>query len=592
MATDITIRIGGKAGQGMQIISYTLGKMLARGGYHVFASQDVMSRVRGGHNFANVRVCDRPVFAQRERCDVLVALDERTVAEHCRELAEHGVVVQEQKLGGTGTPLGETSPSPYNVLPVPLEELATRYGADPRMINSVALGAVLSLTGYPIEPLLAVLKDEFSLKGSDIVSRNQACARAGYEFAQRTFKQTCPCRLPELSKPVSRLFMSGAEAVGLSAILSGIQFYAGYPMSPSTSIMEYLAGKGREHGIIVHQAEDEIAAFNLALGASFAGARAMTGSAGGGFSLMTEGLSLAGMTETPIVIALCSRPGPATGLATRQAQADLLFACHAGHGEFNRVIFAPGTAEQAFHATNQAFDITEKYQVPAILLLDQHLNDSYWTIGGNRLSPAVYRLPATGPTLAPYTYKRYALPASAGLLTAGPSDPSALPVSPLLRPGTPNQVRCDDSDEHTEEGHITESAEIRRAMVAKRLGKVQAISMELAGPECFPDAPANTVALCFGSTAGVVREAVDRLRQAGASIAMMHLNAILPFPREAVLARLAKTRRIITVEGNATAQLARLVTTQTRLKIADSVLKYDGRPFSVEEVEREMDRLG
>jgi 2-oxoglutarate ferredoxin oxidoreductase subunit alpha len=581
MPVDVTFRIGGSAGQGMQVISYTLGKMLARGGYYAFATQDVMSRIRGGHNFANVRVCDRPVYAQHERCDVLVALDERTIEEHRKELVEHGVVVYEKKLEGMGTSLGGVSP-----FPVPLEELATRFGGDTRMANSVALGAVLCLTGCPLEPLLSVLKDEFSRKGNDVVSRNQACARGGHDFARQNFKKTCPCTLTALKSPESRLFMSGAEAVGLSAILSGLQFYAGYPMSPSTPIMEYLAGKGLEHGIMVRQTEDEISAINMALGASWAGCRAMTGSAGGGFSLMVEGLSLAGMTETPIVIALCSRPGPATGLATRQAQADLLFACHAGHGEFSRVIFAPGTAEQAFYATTQAFDITEEYQVPAILLLDQHLNDSFWTLGPideSRLMRQRYQTDAAN--LKPYAYKRYSLETDPGSPTPDP------PVSPLLRPGTPNQVRYDDSDEHTEEGHITESAEVRRAMVRKRLGKAAAISMELARPDCVPGDRAKTVVLCFGSTYGVAREAVEDLNRKGASISLMHLNELMPFPREAVLAQLAKTQRIITIEGNATAQLARLVTTETRLKVADSILKYDGRPFHLEEAERELDRL-
>jgi len=593
MPVDITFRIGGAAGQGMQVISHALGRMLARNGYYAFATQDVMSRIRGGHNFASVRVSDQPVYAQRERCEVLLALDERTIEEHRKELVEHGVVVREQKLNPTGL-------EGHTVLAVPLEELATRFGGDTRMTNSVALGAVLCLTGYPLEPLLNVLKDEFSHKGDDIVRRNQACARGGYEFAQRTFRQTCPCRLPQISRPESRLFMSGAEAVGLSAVLSGLQFYAGYPMSPSTPILEYLAARGPEHGVMVRQTEDEISAINMALGASWAGCRTMTGSAGGGFSLMTEGLSLAGMTETPITIALCSRPGPATGLATRQAQADLLFACHAGHGEFNRVIFAPGTAEQAVYATNQAFDIAEKYQVPALLLLDQHLNDSYWTQDPIDESHLIrQRYPAEAAGLEPYTYKRYSLAgngdtphASLDHLTTGPLDHSASPVSPLLRPGTPNQVRCDDSDEHTEEGHIAESAETRRAMVRKRLGKAAAISVELARPDCQPTERTKTVVLCFGSTYGVAREAVDNLTRKGASVSLMHLNEILPFPREAVLARLAKAQRIITIEGNATAQLARLVTTETRLKIADSILKYDGRPFHVEEAERELDRLG
>jgi 2-oxoglutarate ferredoxin oxidoreductase subunit alpha len=574
MPIDVTFRIGGQAGQGMQVISYTLGKTFTRGGYYVFGRQDVMSRIRGGHNFADVRVSDRSAYAHHEQCNVLIALDQRTIAEHQHDMVPGGVIVYDPKAG-------KPEKDKRGLFAVPLNETATRVGKDIRMTNSVAVGAVLSLTGYPLEPLLAVLKEQFSAKGSDVVKSNVACARAGYEFADKTFGRRCPCQLPALHRPVSRFFLSGAEAVGLSAILSGLQFYSGYPMSlaassPSTPILEYLAARGREHGILVLQTEDEVSAINMAIGASVTGARAMTASSGGGFSLMVEGLSLAGMTETPLVIALCSRPGPGTGLATRQAQADLLFARHAGHGEFDRIILSPGTAEETFYLTNQAFDLAEKYQVPAILLLDQHINDSFWTadrLDESRLVRERYLADPSG--MAPYTYKRYALPS----------------VSPLVRPGTANQVRYDDSDEHTEEGHITESAEIRRAMVQKRLGKAKLIASELARPECVPGERTKAVVLTFGSTYGAAREAVTRLREQGASVGMMHLSVLAPFPRESVLAQLAKTPRIITVENNATAQLARLVTTETRLKVYETVLKYDGRPFAVEEVASELERL-
>jgi 2-oxoglutarate ferredoxin oxidoreductase subunit alpha len=585
MATDVAFRIGGQAGQGIQTISYVLGRTLTRAGYHVFASQDVMSRIRGGHNFADVRACDRPVAAQREKCDLLIALDEATIREHRDRMVSSGATVYDSKVNRNGDTMRNRVPIPgRNLCAVPLTEIAGRVGKEPRMRNSVALGAVLSLTGHRLEPLLGVLREQFAAKGSEIVSSNLACARAGFEFVRKEITKTCPCRLPGLSRPVPRRFMSGAEAVGLGAVLSGLQFYAGYPMSPSTPILEYVMARAREHGIVCEQSEDELSAINMAIGASVAGARAMTASSGGGFSLMVEGLSLAGMTETPVVIALCSRPGPATGLATRQAQADLLFALHAGHGEFNRVLFAPGTAEQAFYQTNRAFDLAEKYQVPAILLLDQHINESYWTVEAldeSRLKRERYLADPSG--MAPYRYQRYSLANDSA---------SPLPgiVTPMLRPGSPNQVRCDDSDEHTEEGHITESAGVRRAMVAKRLGKAGSIGIELSGPECYPAEPARTTVLCFGSTFGVVREAVDRLREQGASVAMMHLSELAPFPRAAVLARLGRAKRVITLENNATAQLARLVTTETRLRVHDSILKYDGRPFRIEETLAELEK--
>jgi 2-oxoglutarate ferredoxin oxidoreductase subunit alpha len=584
--TDVSFRIGGQAGQGLQMISYALGKMFARGGYHAFVSQDVMSRIRGGHNFADVRICDRPVNARRELCDVLVALDERTVAEHLKRMPQTGVVVRETGAADeTKTQPSDTSSAAPLIFGVPMLEMAKKVGKDERMVNSVALGALLNLTGYPLDPLLDVLHDLFGHKGQSVVKSNIDCARAGFSFAQKNFKKNCPCKIAALSNVEPRLFMSGAEAVGLSAILSGLQFYAGYPMSPSTPILEYLASKAAEHGLVVEQSEDEISAINMAIGASVAGARAMTGSSGGGFSLMVEGLSLAGMTETPLVIALCSRPGPATGLATRQAQADLMFAISAGHGEFDRVVLAPGTAEQAIEQTSLAFDLAEKYQTPAILLLDQLINESYWTVDAIDVSRfRRERYLGDASRLPPYGYRRYALSPE-----PGSSNPYAA-VSPLLRPGTPNQVRYDDSDEHSEEGHITESAEIRRAMVAKRLGKAGQICDEDPLPMCFPDEKSRLTVLCFGSTFGVVHEAVERLREQGASVGMIHLGALWPFPRESILARLSKAAKVITVEGNATAQLARLVAAETRIKVQESVLRYDGRPFAIEQVVSELEK--
>lgn len=571
MSVDVTFRIGGQAGQGLQTISALLGRMLVRGGYYVFTCHDVMSRIRGGHNFTDVRVSDRPVLTQRERCNMLVALDEQTIAEHREQLTDGGVIVADARFAPAAV-------EGRQVFALPIGEIAGKVGKDARMANSVALGGILNLTGYPLEPLLTLLKATFHDKPGDVIKRNLECARTGYDHARNNFKKTCPCKVLPVTRPVGRLYLTGAEAVGLSAVLSGLQFYAGYPMSPSTSIFEYIAAQAREHGILVLQGEDEIAAINMALGASVAGARAMTATSGGGFSLMTEGLSLAGMTETPIVIALGSRPGPATGMATRHAQADLLFALHAGHGEFDRVLLAPGTAEEAFYQTSRAFDLAERYQVPAIVLLDQHLLDSSWTVDAfdeSRLARDRYAANPAG--MAPYSYRRYAL------------DPAS-PVSPLLRPGTRNQVRYDDSDEHDEDGHITESAETRRAMVQKRLGKLAAIRMELGTPEVYPDEKTKGVVLGFGSTFGVLREAVDRLRAQGLSLSMMHFSELHPFPRESVKARLSRVPRILTVENNATAQLARLLANETRLRITESILKFDGRPFCVEYVMHELER--
>lgn len=564
--TDVTIKIGGQAGQGIQSISYLLGKLFTRGGHYVFTGQDIMSRIRGGHNFSQIRIRDAPVYCNSEKVNILIALDELTVTQHQDEMVPNGVIIFDQEKI-------KFDVSGLNSFPIPLEKLAKDYGKDRIMVNTVALGALIQLTGYPIDSLFNLLKEEFSPKGLEVVNRNLASARAGYEYAQNNFRQECPCKIPLKTKGQKRMLISGSEILGLAAICSGLKFYAGYPMSPSTPIMEYVASKAKEFNIVVEQAEDEIAAVNMIIGASFTGVRAMTATSGGGFALMAEGLSLAGMTETPIVIIVSQRPGPATGFPTRTEQGDLQFALSAGHGEFPRIILAPGTPEQAFLLVNKAFNLAEKYQTPAIILTDQHFNDSYWTVDNLDLANiTIARYEVTNKWLnqPAYTYKRYQLTESG--------------ISPRIYPGLRNQVIYVDSDEHTEEGHITESATIRKKMVEKRLKRLEAIRGEFGPCYTYPEDNLEIMLLCYGSTFGVVKEAVTILNEKKIKIGMLHLSEIYPFPRESVMAQLGFSRKIFTVENNATGQLAQLVTAQTRIKITDKILKYDGRPFTYQEL--------
>lgn len=571
--TDVTIKIGGQAGQGMQSVAYTLGKLFTRGGYYAFINQDIMSRIRGGHNFSQVRIRDVPVYCNSENVNVLVALDEETINVHKNEMVDNGVIIFDKdnvKFEAPG----------MNLFPIPLEKLAKDYGKDKIMINTVATGALVQLTGYSVDLLYNILKEEFATRGMEVVNRNVACARAGFDYAKNNFRKECPCKIGLKAKGQKRILISGSETIGLAAIGSGLKFYAGYPMSPSTPIMEYVASKAKEFNIVIEQSEDEIAAINMIIGAAFTGVRAMTATSGGGFALMVEGLSLAGMTETPIVIVIGQRPGPATGFPTRTEQGDLLFAIHAGHGEFSRIVFTPGTPEEAFSLTNKAFDFAEKYQIPVLILTDQLFNDSYWTVDSFDLEKiAVERYDATNKWLnqPAYTYQKYKITETG--------------ISPRIYPGLLNQVVYADSDEHTEDGHITESAEIRKKMVEKRLKKLEAIRHEFGSCYTYPEDNLETMLVCYGSTFGVVKEAIDILQEKKMKIGMLHISEIYPFPRESVMAQLGFSRKTFTVENNATGQLFRLLTAETRIKITDKILKYDGRPFSVQELLRRIEMI-
>ncbi len=570
---DLSIRIGGEAGQGMNSIGSLLGKAFVRSGFHVFINQDVMSRIRGGHNDIQIRVSDRTVNCPAGRVDILVCLDKNTL-ELYRDVVDGLIVYDEGKIG-------ENAPSGPKFLPLAMEKIAEETGGSSRMANSVASGALMALTGLPLEPLLALLGEVFSRKGDKVVQANRECARKGFERMKGRPEGPPLCALhPSGEEGQRRMLLTGSDAMALGALVSNVRLYSAYPMSPATAIMEYLASKSRELGIVVEQAEDEIAAVNMAIGAFFCGARAMTGTSGGGLALMVEGISLAGMTETPLVVVDCQRPAPATGFPTRTEQADLLFVAHCAHGEFPRAVLAPGNAEEAFHSVRKAFYLAEKYQTPVFVLGDQALNDSSWTTEpfavDDRLGEAQSLVTEQDlKDMEPYAYARYEITDSG--------------ISPRLLPGAPGQVLYADSDEHTVAGHITESADVRRSMVEKRLRKFAGMREEMAGPKIFPGPDAESYLVCWGSTLGAVGETVQALRAEGANWGYIHFSELYPLPEAPILREIAERARLIAVENNATGQFCQLLRMETGLAIAEKILKYDGRPFTPDELKA---RLG
>jgi len=568
---ELDLIVAGRAGQGLQVISRTLARMLVRAGYHVFVSQDVMSRIRGGHNFARIRVSTEPVAADGDRAQILVALDPALVERHIPDLTDDAVVVTEAA--------GDL-PEGLNTVRLPLADLAREHGKDPVMINAVAVGASLALVGLDPAGLEEMFHGQFASKGEDVVKRNVAAAEAGYHAIVEDQKRCCPHRMLPPTAQGDRLLVSGAEALALGAIAAGVRVVTGYPMSPATPIVEYCFRHAQESGLIVEQTEDEVSAANLALGAAFAGARAMACTAGGGFCLMNETLSLAGMTETPLVLCVGMRPGPATGLATRTEQADLLFSIYAGHGEFPRAVLTPADARQAFQAAQDAFAITEKYQTPVIILFDQFMADALWTVERSdlKLDNRQGRQERQAPEgLKPYSYRRYEVTENG--------------VSPMLLPGIPEQLVYADSDEHNEEGHIAESAAMRLLMVNKRNAKLTGIRQELEAPKVEVEVEAETLVFCFGSSRGVVSEALARLRARGHSVAMVHLSHVWPFPTDAVTGLVAKNKKVLTVEENYTGQLAQLLLQECGVRAAGTVRRYDGRQFTVAEVEAGLEAL-
>ncbi len=568
---DYSIKIGGEAGQGIQTIGDTLAKVFSRTGYHVFSHQDYESRIRGGHNFYQIRLSGLPVSAPREQVDIIVALDRESIKLHEAELGKQGRII------GDFSTLKMNADK--NFLDIPFADLAVRSGGSTIMANTVAIGAVLGMLGMELEKLFEIITDTFAKKGEAIIQANKNAAQAGYDVA---LKACTTCSFPVAPGAEQKLLMGGVESIAFGALASGCKFYAAYPMTPSTGIMNYLASKEKEYGIVVEQAEDEIAAINMALGASFAGVRSMTGTSGGGFALMVEGVSLAGMTETPIVIALGQRPGPATGLPTKTEQGDLAMVLAAGHGEFPRVVFAPGTPRQAIALTNKAFELAEKYQIPSFILFDTFLSDSQWTLDSldlSTLSCTDYRLRgAAFKNLS--EYKRHVFTDTG--------------VSPLGVPGDAEHLVVTDSDEHDEAGHIIEDALARNAMVEKRVfKKLPLLQSEISPPFLYGEPDPAIVIVGWGSMYGLMREAVDVLSRSH-SIAMLHFSELYPFPLQEqfdYIAYLEKAQHTICIEQNATGQFARLMKAETGYEFGAHINKFDGRPFMIEGLVKELKAL-
>jgi 2-oxoglutarate ferredoxin oxidoreductase subunit alpha len=549
---DVMIRLAGAAGQGVETTGDLLVETFAEQSIHCFSTQTYLSRIRGGLNWYDVRIADEELFSGRERADLVVALNEEARDWLKEEITGRGLVVYN---GSDGD----------GVIAIELAKAAKEAGGTAVMANTVAAGAVLALLGYDLAGLEKSLRDRFSAKGDEIVEQNVQCARKGAELVGEhsdTLKGPKPSGAPTG-------ICSGNEAVGLGAATAGIKFATGYPMTPSTGVLTFLAQTAKRYGIVVEQAEDEIAAVNMICGATYAGVPAMTTTSGGGFALMVEGLSLAGMLELPIVIFLGQRPGPATGLPTRTAQQDLQFALKTGHGEFPRVVLAPGTPQQCYELARHAVAIGHKYQTPVILMSDQFLADVRKNcVGLDASYRPVDRHLVEDPSEG---YLRYAVTDNG--------------VSPRAAPGGSAFVVV-DSDEHDEDGHITDHLPTRVKMQDKRMRKLEGLIAESLAPEYYGPAEAAHLLLCWGSTYGPCREGVDRINAGGGSAAMLHFTQLWPLKVEAIRERIGQRQRVTSVEGNQTGQLAALLREVGALGECELMSRYDGLPFTGEEIAR------
>ncbi len=555
---DLNIVVAGAAGQGIQSAADVLGKILLRLGFEVYITQDYQSRVRGGHNFTSVRFSDRPLAASVKRIDFLLALNEESLHIHLPKLTARGLALcmAEDK--------GDVNDARVRALP---QEVGPAAARTPRFVGVKLLAMLFTLLGYPTDVLSEAIQVELGQRlKPEVLQANLEAVQAVSAFIDRNDVQ------PLVFKPSARngrMIVTGNEAIALGMIAAGVGVYVGYPMSPSTSILNTLAAKGPEFGIAVEQVEDEIAALNVVVGASYAGARAATGSSGGGLSLMTETIGLAGVTETPVVVVDAQRPGPATGMATRTEQSDLLFIVHAAQGEFPRVVLAPADHHDAFYLTAEAFNLADRWQVPVFIMTDQALADAQRTVPEYDLSRV--------------TIDR-------GLIAPEPDDVQVLRryevtdsgVSPRAYPLLSKWLVAQDGHEHDELSHLTDDIDNRVRQVHKRMKKLNGIAGSFPGPEIVhPEA--GTLLLCWGSTVGPVLEAIEQLRERGHDLGAAIFRYLYPMNKSKVQAALQHASRLITIEGNYTGQLGKLLLMETGIATQGHIGKFDGRIFDLED---------
>ena len=551
---EISILIGGEAGDGTKLAGKLIGKILNQIGYSVFIYDDYQSLIRGGHNFSIIRAKDKDVKVHQNDIDILIALNQETIEFHKKRLKKGGVIIYDSSNMESQKGIG-----------IKMLEEVQKLGFPKVLRNVIALGALCKILGLDFKILEKVIKENLETYQKE----NIKLAKIGFKEVEKKFelgRPACNASRSDAGRP--KILLTGNEAIALGATKAGLEIYIAYPMTPSTSILHFLAKHKDEFGIQVVQPENEIAGILMVEGAVYAGKRAMIGTSGGGFALMTEALSLAGMAELPIVIVLSQRAAPSTGVPTYTMQGDLLFAINAGHGEFQRIVAAPGDAEQAFYLTGELLNLVWKFQVPGILISDKHLSESTFSV-----SLKIEKIKRTSPKLfkGKKGYKRY-------LLTKDG-------ISPLAFPGQKNVVVKATSYEHDEYGITTEKSEEIVRMINKRKRKKEAIIKEMRKRETVKvggKKDSKKVLITWGSNIGAVEEVADNLGYK--VIQPLYLE---PFPIWAIEKEIKSAKKIVDIETNSEGQLAQILKCYG-IEVDKTILKYDARPFTPKELEKKL----
>jgi 2-oxoglutarate ferredoxin oxidoreductase subunit alpha len=590
---DLTWMIGGEAGFGIQSAGHYFALACSRAGLSVFGNAEYPSLIRGGHNSNVIRVADFEVSIHKEKLDLLLAMNRETLDLHVKELVDGGGVIYD-----ADAVKDYQFPEGVKVYHVPLRKIAMEIGKGDITRNTVGLAATFALLGFDIVKYEEILKEAFERKGEAIVNNNIAAARAGYEYIKANYVvEEFGFKLAVVEGQPRRMLITGNDAVCFAAVKAGVKFVAEYPMTPSSSVLHFMANNAKNFNIIVKHTEDELAAMNMVVGAAWSGVRAMTATSGGGFALMTEAIGMAGMIETPVVIYEAQRGGPSTGLPTRTEQSDLQFIMHASQGEFPRMVVAPGDYSELFYKTFEAFNIADKYQMPALIVSDKHLAESVKNLPNFEVADLkiergwLVRDEAELEKLREDGYKSI----DDGFLRYKFTENG---ISPRVLPGTKGGRHRASTDEHDETGDLTETEENRNAMHAKRMMKLEHCLKDLPAPVlmgpggngAFVAGPAYAVEeadltfVTWGSPKDALLEAMQILKTEGVKANLLQITYFIPFHTEEVRTILSKAQKKIGVEMNFEGQMCAYIAEKTGIFMDEKILKWSGRQFTVDEL--------
>jgi len=561
--------VGGEAGFGIMSTGALVAKVAVRCGLHVFDDAEYPSLIRGGHNAMRVTLGSEPIAAQTTSLDILLALNRETIEKHLVHVATDGVVL----FDSSDLTFGNfTAPEDSRTwIGLPLEDIARKAGGQKLMRNTVAAGASVALLGLPVAEAEVLLRQEFSAKGDEVVALNIALVHSGFDAVTSAHRSASPISLALPKKPLSRLYLTGNEALSLGALQAGCTFYAAYPMTPATSLLTFLVEHGPTYGMVVRHAEDEIAVVNMTIGAAYAGLRAMCGTSGGGFALMTEAVGMAAMTEVGLVMVNAQRGGPSTGLPTWTEQADLRQVIHASQGDSFRIVLAPSSISDCYRMIQEAFHYADKYHTPVIVLTDKLLAESHQSLDALPKNIPIIRDVLASPDPSTTLFPRYEPTAKDG-------------VSPRTIPGIPGGQFLANSDEHDAYGHTNEDQENRLAQMDKRLAKELYYQQQIPEQVVLGPKKADVAIVTWGSSRGAVEEAMEMLREQGMTATTLVITHLWPLPAEDIQRFLRPHRKRIIVEGNQSGQLESLIRQVTGDVFDIPIRRYDGRPFEPRDI--------